>query len=93
MGKGEIRKVGALSATGHKQCDVVVDGPGLIDVLLAPNDALYVRSHYDTVTIMLPDGPLPNEIAIICRCANRGQLNARVGGLAAGDINGKDGLT
>ncbi|MDA1323733.1 MAG: amino acid synthesis family protein [Proteobacteria bacterium] len=66
---------------------------GIIDVPLAHKDALYVRSHYDTMTIMLPDAPLPNEIAIICCFANRGQLNARVGGLAADDIKGEDGLT
>ena len=66
---------------------------GIIDVPLAHKDALYVRSHYDTMTIMLPDAPLPDEIAIICCYANRGQLNARVGGLAADDIKGDDGLT
>ena len=65
---------------------------GIIDVPLAHKDALYVRSHYDTMTIMLPDAPLPDEIAIICCYANRGQLNARVGGLKAADIKGEDGL-
>jgi hypothetical protein len=70
-----------------------MEAGGIIDVPLAHKDALYVRSHYDTMTIMLPDAPLPNEIAIICCFANRGQLNARVGGLAAGDIKGEDGLT
>lgn len=65
---------------------------GIIDVPLAHKDALYVRSHYDTMTVMLPDAPLPEEIAIICCYANRGQLNARVGGLKAADIKGEDGL-
>lgn len=65
---------------------------GIIDVPLAHKDALYVRSHYDTMTVMLPDAPLPDEIAVICCYANRGQLNARVGGLAAADIKGEDGL-
>jgi hypothetical protein len=69
-----------------------MEAGGIIDVPLAHKDALYVRSHYDTMTVMLPDAPLPNEIAIICCYANRGQLNARVGGLAAGDIKGEDGL-
>jgi hypothetical protein len=35
---------------------------------------------------------LPDEIAIICAYANRGRLNHRVGGLAAADIKGLDGL-
>jgi hypothetical protein len=64
----------------------------LIDIPLAHKDALYVRSHYDGISIMLPDAPLPDEIAIICAYANRGRLNHRVGGLAADDIGGLDGL-
>ena len=65
---------------------------GIIDVPLAHKDALYVRSHYDTMTVMIPDAPLPDEIAVICCYANRGQLNARVGGLEAQEIKGEDGL-
>jgi hypothetical protein len=63
-----------------------------VDVPLAHKDALYVRSHYDGISITLPDAPLPDEIAIICAYANRGRLNHRVGGLAAQDIKGIDGL-
>src|SRR5436305_9993003 len=64
-----------------------------IDIPLAHKDALYVRSHYDGVTITLHDAPLPNEIAVICAYANRGRPNHRVGGLSARDIKGLDGLT
>ena len=64
-----------------------------IDIPLAHKDALYVRSHYDGITITIPDAPLPNEIAVICAFANRGRPNHRVGGLAAGEIKGADGLT
>ena len=64
-----------------------------IDIPLAHKDALYVRSHYDGITITLPDAPRPDELAIICAYANRGRPNHRVGGLAAGDIKGIDGLT
>ena len=64
-----------------------------IDIPLAHKDALYVRSHYDGITITIPDAPLPNEIAVICAYANRGRPNHRVGGLAAGEIKGIDGLT
>jgi hypothetical protein len=64
-----------------------------IDVPLAHKDALYVRSHYDGVSITLPsDAPAADEVALIVCLANRGRLNARVGGLAAKDIVGKDGL-
>jgi hypothetical protein len=64
-----------------------------IDIPLAHKDALYVRSHYDGITITLPDAPLPDELAIICAFANRGRPHHRVGGLAADDIKGVDGLT
>ena len=63
-----------------------------IDSPLAHKDALYVRSHYDGITITLADAPLPGEIAIICAYASRGRLNHRVGGLAKTDIKGRDGL-
>ena len=63
-----------------------------IDIPLAHKDALYVRSHYDGITLTLQDAPLPDEIAIIAAYANRGRLNHRVGGLAAHDIKGVDGL-
>lgn len=68
--------------------------PGcLIDVPLAHKDALYVRSHYDGVSVTLPpDAPAADEVALIVCLANRGRLNARVGGLNAKDIGGKDGL-
>ena len=68
--------------------------PGeIIDVPLAHKDALYVRSHYDGMTVMVPDAPLADEIAIICCLANRGRLNHRVGGPSKDDIKGEDGLT
>jgi hypothetical protein len=63
-----------------------------IDVPLAHKDALYVRSHYDGMTVTIPDGPLPDEVAVIFCVANRGRLDARVGGLKAEEIAGEDGL-
>jgi hypothetical protein len=64
-----------------------------IDIPLASKDALYVRSHYDGMTVQLPDAPQPDEIAVIFCIANRGRIGARVGGLRFEDIKGKDGLT
>ncbi len=67
--------------------------PGVpIDIPLACKDALYVRSHYDGMTVLLPDAPLPDEIAVIFCVANRGRIGARVGGLQFEDVKGKDGL-
>jgi hypothetical protein len=64
-----------------------------IDIPLAHKDALYVRSHYDGITLTLHDAPSPGEIAVMCGYASRGRPNHRVGGLAKTDIKGVDGLT
>lgn len=63
-----------------------------IDVPLAHKDALYVRSHYDTLTLTFADAPGPREIVVIFAVATRGRLHARLGGLKAADIKGQDGL-
>jgi hypothetical protein len=63
-----------------------------IDVPLAHKDALYVRSHYDTMTLAFGDAPAPREIVVIFAVATRGRLHARLGGLKAADIKGQDGL-
>lgn len=68
-------------------------GPGTsIDIPLAHKDALYVRSHYDTMSVTLHDAPAPREIAVLFAAATRGRLHARLGGLNAADIKGQDGL-
>ena len=63
-----------------------------IDVPLAHKDALYVRSHYDTVTVSFPDAPNRDELLVIWAFATRGRLQARLGGLKASEIKGQDGL-
>jgi len=63
-----------------------------IDVPMNCKDALYVRSHYDGMTLILPDAPMPDEIAVILCLANRGRLNARVGGLRHEQLKGENGL-
>ncbi|GAB6850668.1 amino acid synthesis family protein [Paraburkholderia sp. A1RI_3L] len=64
----------------------------VIDVPLAHKDALYVRSHYDTVTCLVPDAPGADEVVAIFAFATRGRLHARLGGLKSSEIVGKDGL-
>ena len=62
-------------------------GPGTaIDIPMNHKDDVYVRSHYDGMTLVLPDAPLPDEVAVIFCLANRGRLNARVGGLSHEDV-------
>ena len=68
-------------------------GGTTIDVPLAHKDALYVRSHYDTMSITLHDAPMPREIAVIFCAATRGRLHARLGRLSVQDVSGQDGLS
>lgn len=63
-----------------------------IDIPLAHKDALYVRSHYDTITAQFTDAPHANEVVIAFAFASRGRLHARLGGLSASEISGNDGL-
>lgn len=57
-----------------------------IDIPLAFKDEVYVRSHYDAITIALPDAPRPDELVLIAAVATGGRPNARVGGLTVSDI-------
>ena len=68
-----------------------IAAPGTaIDVPLAFTDDVWVRSHYDTVTVSVPDAPLPDEMVVIAAVANRGRLNARVGGKTREEALGGD---
>jgi hypothetical protein len=51
-----------------------------------------VRSHYDTVSLSFTDSPGPEEVVVAVAVATRGRLHARLGGLKASEIVGKDGL-
>lgn len=71
-----------------------IGAPGtVIDVPLNHKDAVYVRSHYGTMSVMMAnDIPHPDEVALIFCATSGGRLNARVGGLAHEDVKGRDGL-
>ena len=58
-----------------------------IDLPLAYKDEVYVRSHYDAITLTLPDAPRPDEIVIIAAVATGGRVNARVGGMTVAEFN------
>ncbi len=57
-----------------------------IDIPLAYKDEVYVRSHYDAITITLPDAPRPDELVIIVAVATGGRVNARVGGMTVDEV-------
>lgn len=53
-----------------------------VDVPLCFKDEIWVRSHYDTITVTVPDAPAPDEIVLVGAVASRGRLNARLGGIS-----------
>jgi hypothetical protein len=64
-----------------------VGGPGTpIDIPMNHKDDIYVRSHYDGMSLVLPDAPMPDEVAVIVCIASGGRLNARVGGLSHDEV-------
>jgi hypothetical protein len=72
---------------------VVAAAGSALMIPLAHKDALWVRDHYDAVTLHPPaDAPKADEVVVAVAVANRGRLNARLGGLQAEDIEGEDGL-
>ncbi|MCY1271060.1 Amino acid synthesis [compost metagenome] len=70
-----------------------IGGPGCRLVLpLGHIQAAYVRSHFGVAEMTLWDGPRRNEIAFGLAMATGGRIHARLGGLAAADVKGEDGL-
>jgi hypothetical protein len=63
-----------------------------LDVPLGHINAAYVRSHFDAMEVGVPDGPRADEIALVLVLTTGPRIHARVGGLAAGDVKGEDGL-
>lgn len=58
-----------------------VGGPGCsVDVPLAYKDELWIRSHYDAITVAVPGAPLPDEIVVWAAVASGGRPYPRVGG-------------
>ncbi|WP_293783290.1 amino acid synthesis family protein [uncultured Aeromicrobium sp.] len=60
-----------------------------IDVPLAYKDEVWVRSHYDALEVRIPDAPHPDELVVIAAVANRGRINARVGGMTVAEARSR----
>ncbi len=68
-------------------------GPGAsLDIPVCYREAIWVRSHYDAITVAVAEAPLPDEILVGLAVTNRGRINARLGGLRKEDVRGDDGL-
>lgn len=63
-----------------------------IDLPLTHANASYVRSHFDAMTVSVPDGPKPDEIVFALVMAKGPRVHSRMGGLEAWDVKGEDGL-
>jgi hypothetical protein len=63
-----------------------------IDVPLGHKDAAYVRSHFDAIEARVADAPRPDEIVVAVAVTASGRPLARIGGLQASEIVGRDGL-
>ena len=70
-----------------------VGGPGTcIDIPLGHINAAYVRSHFDAMEVRLADAPRGGEILFALAMSRGPRIHHRMGGLAATDIKGNDGL-
>lgn len=70
-----------------------VGAPGArLDVPITHTNASYVRSHFDAIEVGLPDAPKADEILLVLVMSTGSRIHARVGGLAAKDVKGEDGL-
>jgi hypothetical protein len=70
-----------------------VGGPGTrIDIPLGHINAAYVRSHFDAMEVGLPDAPRSGELLFALAMARGPRVHDRMGGLAAAEVKGLDGL-
>jgi hypothetical protein len=63
-----------------------------IEVPLGHKNAAYVRSHFDAMTVSVPDAPRRDEIVVAVVVTDSGRPLPRIGGLTVDQIEGKDGL-
>ncbi len=63
-----------------------------LDVPITHVNASYVRSHFDAIEVGVSDAPRASEIVLALAMTTGPRVHARVGGLAAAEIKGEDGL-
>lgn len=62
-----------------------------LDLPIHHKDACYVRSHFDAITLAIPDAPRANELVLAITMACGGRPHARAGGLKTSEIAKMDG--
>jgi hypothetical protein len=63
-----------------------------LDVPLGHINAAYVRSHFDAITVQIPDAPRADEIAWVLAMSKGARVHSRMGGLEVWQVAGQDGL-
>lgn len=63
-----------------------------LDVPLGHLNAAYVRSRFDVITLVCPDGPRAGEVLFALAMARGGRVHSRMGGLEIDQVKGEDGL-
>lgn len=93
-----VRFGNAIRSTLGYPCKTIVPstitrgGPGaVLTVPLVHREANLVRSHFDAMTVQVPDAPAGNEIVVIAAFACGGRPLSRLGGLTKDNIVG-DGI-
>lgn len=74
------------SSAKHGSLGVVLDVP------LGHKAAAYVRSHFDSMEVRIPDAPRADEIVVAIALTTAGRPLPRIGGLTKDEIKGEDGL-
>ena len=86
--RGALGEAKAIVASAKK-----VGGPGArLDVPITHINASYVRSHFDAMEVGINDSPRADEILLALVMTTGARVHARVGGLKASEVQGKDGL-
>jgi hypothetical protein len=62
-----------------------------IDIPVHHRNACYVRSHFDAITVSVPDAPRADEMMFVLAMTTGGRPHARVGGLQMSEISKWDG--
>ena len=78
LGKPMRAAVGGGEAIISSNVKVAPAGTS-IDVPLAHKDDIWSFDHFDTMTLMVADGPRPDEIVVIMIAADGGRVAPRVG--------------
>lgn len=73
-------------------CMKVAPMGATLDIPLGHINAAYVRGHFDSITVSVPDAPRADEIVFALAMGKGGRIHSRMGGLELKDVKGEDGL-